>query len=191
MTSVSTAAAFDTMSFPVIETDRLLLRAMDHSDAEALFDYFSKDEVTMYYDLESFTQLEQAEGLIQNWNNRYERQEAIRWGITLKSSDLVIGTCGYHNLKKKHLKAEIGYELHPSYWGEGIMNEAVSAILAFGFKQMGFNRIEALVHCENVNSKRFLEKSSFLQEGILREALMKNKTAAAAALYSLLKREFA
>lgn len=177
-------------TLPVIETDRLILRSIEYADVEALFAYFSRDEVTRYYDLDSFDDRDQALALIQNWKDRYERQEVVRWGITLESSDLLIGTCGYHNLKKKHLKAEIGYDLHPEYWGQGFMKEAVSAILTYGFKQMDLNRVEALVHVDNSASRQLLDKSGFKQEGVLREGLMKNKSAVDAALYSILKREY-
>lgn len=70
------------------------------------------------------------------------------------------------------------------------MKEAVSAILTYGFEQMDLNRVEALVHVDNSASRQLLDKSGFKQEGVLREGLMKNKSAVDAALYSILKREY-
>lgn len=54
------------MSFPILETERLILRQLRLEDAIELFDYFSKDEVTEFYDLDSFTDMKQAEELIEN-----------------------------------------------------------------------------------------------------------------------------
>lgn len=71
-------------TFPILETDRLRLRQLTVGDAEDVFGYFSKDEVTQYYDLESFTEVEQAEKFIRSMLTRYEKQEGFRWGITLK-----------------------------------------------------------------------------------------------------------
>lgn len=100
-------------TFPVLHTERFILRQLKQEDARVLFQYFSLDEVTEFYDLESFKKLVQAEQLIDRWNERFVNDEGIRWAITLKSEDRVIGTCGFHNWMKEHDKAEIGYELAP------------------------------------------------------------------------------
>jgi ribosomal-protein-alanine N-acetyltransferase len=68
--------------FPTLITERLRLRQLRDEDANDLFHYFSKDEVTEYYDLESFTDVSQANELIHTWNGRYLEQQGIRWGIT-------------------------------------------------------------------------------------------------------------
>lgn len=102
--------------FPVLETERFVLRQIKQDDSKDIFRYFSMDEVTRYYDLERFTNIEQAEELIHRWNQRYENNQGFRWGITLRSESRVIGTCGFHGWAKHHYKAEIGYELTPEYW---------------------------------------------------------------------------
>lgn len=87
------------------------MRKLTAEDAGDLFQYFSNDEVTKYYDLDRFDSLRQAEELIQNWNIRYLERRGFRWAITVKSEgDRVIGTCGFHNWSQEHYKAEIGYE---------------------------------------------------------------------------------
>lgn len=95
--------------FPTLETERFILRQIKQDDSQEIFQYFSMDEVTKFYDLESFTNIEQAEELIRRWNQRFENNQGIRWGITLRSEDCVIGTCGFHGWAKNHCKIEIGY----------------------------------------------------------------------------------
>ncbi len=156
-------------SFPVLKTDRLILRKLKKTDVPNMFSYFSQEEVTKYYDLESFTSEKQAEELIERFFNRYEEKKQIRWAITLKESDELIGTCGFHSIEPEHRKAEIGYELHPTFWGKSIMTEAVSAIIQFGFNEMTLNRIEALYDPRNMSSGRVLEKCGFEYEGVMRK----------------------
>lgn len=109
-------------------------------------------------DLDSFQTVEQAGALIRLWNQRFEDGQGIRWGIALKEDDRLIGTCGFHEWKKAHYKAEIGYELSPEYWRNGMMTEAIGAILEFGFRVWGLNRIEAFIDPRNVASRKLLEK---------------------------------
>ncbi|XEC93666.1 GNAT family N-acetyltransferase [Paenibacillus tarimensis] len=92
--------------FPILETERFVLRQIKQDDSKEIFQYFSMDEVTKFYDLESFTNIEQAEELIRRWNQRFENNQGIRWGITLRSESRVIGTCGFHGWAKNHYKAE-------------------------------------------------------------------------------------
>ena len=111
---------------PIIKSDRLVLRELRRSDAPQVFEYFSKDEVTEYYDLATFTTVEQAEELIQIWNDRTINGQGLRWAITLEGNDTLIGTCGFHSLSPENSRAEIGYEVTPAYWGKGIASEAVA-----------------------------------------------------------------
>ena len=69
-----------------------------------------------------------------NWYKTiYDEGTGIRWGITLKDSGKVIGSCGFLNMLPKHHRAEIGYELHQEYWGKGIASEALEAVIKYGF----------------------------------------------------------
>jgi ribosomal-protein-alanine N-acetyltransferase len=175
--------------FPELETERLLLRQLGQEDAQHLFHYFSLDVVTEYYDLESFKELEQAVSLIRSWNQRFENGEGIRWGITLKTENRVIGTCGFHNWMKEHYKAEIGYELTPEYWRKGIMTEAIEEIVQFGFKELGLNRIEAFIDPENISSRKLLEKTGLKEEGLLKDCFFEKNRFVDAVIFAILKRE--
>lgn len=67
--------------FPILETERLVLRQITPEDSGDLFHYFSLDEVTKFYDVESFTNVQQAEELIDRWQQRFEKNLGIRWGL--------------------------------------------------------------------------------------------------------------
>lgn len=173
--------------FPELETKRLKLRKIVLSDAPSIYDYFSKKEVTQFYDLETFTSKQQAIELIESLLYRYQVRKQIRWGITWKGNDKLIGTCGLHALEKEHLKAEIGYELHPDYWGKGIITEVIQAIIHYGFFSMGINRIEAFYDPLNIPSKRVLEKNGFQYEGTLRNRFYTKGKFIDVALSSIIK----
>jgi [ribosomal protein S5]-alanine N-acetyltransferase len=179
-----------TRTFPVLETERFRLRKVEEEDAPQVFDYFSKDEVTRYYDLDSFQEEKQAIEIINRWNGRFQKNEGIRWGIALKETDEIIGSCGFHQWEKEHFKAEVGFEVHPTYWSQGVMSEVLRPILRYGFEEMSLNRIEAFYDPENTASKKCLEKSGFMFEGILRKAAFEKGIFCDAAVCSLLKEEF-
>jgi ribosomal-protein-alanine N-acetyltransferase len=157
--------AFQT--FPQLETRNLLLRSIESTDAEAIYHIFADDEVTRLYDLDTFTSVEQATQLIERMRHRFERQEAIRWGIARKPNPTLVGTCGFTLLPS--FRGGLGYDLARAYWRQGIMTEALSAILQFGFEKLGLNRVEALVMLENTASVHLLRKLGFQEEGILKE----------------------
>ncbi|AIQ14315.1 GNAT family N-acetyltransferase [Paenibacillus durus] len=176
--------------FPILETDRFVLRQLKQDDSREIFQYFSLDEVTKFYDLESFTNIEQAEELIDRWNQKFERNQGIRWGITLRSESRVIGTCGFHGWMKNHYKAEIGYELTPEYWRQGYMTEVIQKIIEFGFNNLRLNRIEAFVEPENVGSRKVLEKIGLSEEGTLKEHFYWRNRFVDTVIYALLKKDY-
>ncbi|SFJ86095.1 ribosomal-protein-alanine N-acetyltransferase [Paenibacillus sp. UNC496MF] len=177
--------------FPVLETERLVLRQLRAEDAGELFAYFSLDEVTAYYDLDSFEEPAQAAGLLASWQRRFDRGEGIRWGITLRGDDRVIGTCGFHEWPKGHYKAEVGYELAPAYWRQGLMTEALASIIPYGFEALGLNRIEAFIDPDNDGSRRLLEKSGLREEGHMRDYYYEKGRFVDAVLFACLKRTYA
>lgn len=154
-------------AFPEIETDRLLLREIMPEDTDAIYRIFSNDQVTRFYDLVTYTDPSQAEELIDFFDESFELERAVRWGITRQEDGALIGTCGYGWLRI--YRGEISYDLHPDYWGQGYMQEALDAIIDFGFSEFGLNRVEALVMVENAASARLLTRLGFHEEGILRQ----------------------
>lgn len=82
--------------FPRLETERLELRQLHLSDAASLYAVLADEEVTRYYDDETFTDISQVSGQIESWDIGYAARRSIRWSIVLKANSRVIGTCGYY-----------------------------------------------------------------------------------------------
>ncbi len=152
-----------------LATDRLSLRKAQVSDAEALFAVRSEPAVTRQYGQEPDRSVDDSLKWIQNGLDNCARHEAMTWAITLKGKDTAIGECCIWNIDRVHRCAEIGYELHPAYWRKGIMTEALTAILAYGFGELGLHRMEANPLASNIASQGLLLKLGFKREGTLRQ----------------------
>lgn len=168
----------------------MLLRPITDKDTAALFAHFSQEEVTKYMDIDAFSNITEATQIISFFRESLERQEGMRWAITLQGKDELIGTCGFHRWSKVHFKAEIGYDLLPALWGKGIMTEAIGLILKYAYEELQLNRIEAFVDPANAASSRLLGRLGFRHEGMLRDAFFEKGKFVDAELYSLLRREY-
>ena len=93
----------------------------------------------------------------------------MRWGIVLKETGKLIGTCGFHAISDYDKRMEIGYDLNRNYWGKKVMKEALSMIIRFAFDNSDVNRIEAFVEPPNTASHMLLERLGFVMEGTLRK----------------------
>jgi RimJ/RimL family protein N-acetyltransferase len=80
----------------------------------------------------------------------------------------------------------VGYTLAFDAWGKGYMNEALTALLEFGFSQLGLNRVEADIDPRNMASARSLERLGFQKEGHLRERWIVAGEVSDTGLYGLL-----
>ncbi|WP_077214338.1 GNAT family N-acetyltransferase [Bacillus dakarensis] len=176
--------------FPVLETERFYLRKIELTDAKSIFNYFSKNEVTKFYDLETFSSEQEAIELIHSLLYRYKAKKQIRWGIQPKDRLGIIGSCGFHALELEHFKAEIGYELHPDYWNKGIMTEVIQRVVEYGFTNLELNRVEAFYEPLNHGSQKVLEKNGFKIEGILKKRFLEKGKFVDAAIAAVLREEF-
>lgn len=177
-------------TFPVLETDRLMLRQVDTDDAESVLRYLSDQEVMKYYGLEPFDSINDALDEISWYQSIFEENTGIRWGITIKNQNEVIGSCGFLNRIPKHYRSEIGFELSKDYWGQGIASEALKAICKYGFEQLNLQRIEALIEPPNLSSQRLVERLGFIREGLLRNYEFTSGKFDDLYMYSLLRKEF-
>ena len=175
----------DLHTFPILETERLILRQLAAADAQDSFLFMSDEETIRYYDPEPMTQLEQAEEGIERHRRRFAQQEALRWGITLKGEDRVIGDGGYSWDADNH-PAVLSYILAKHYWNQGIMTEALTAMIQFGFDHIHLHRIEARVAYPNLASARLLEKVGFQEEGRLRDRQYVNNQFVDERMYALI-----
>jgi ribosomal-protein-alanine N-acetyltransferase len=156
--------------FPALETPHLTLRQIVPGDAEALFATFSDPAVMEFYGDPPHHSIEDSRDLIRRQQQWYAQREGIRWGITIKSvDDTVIGSCGFFLFDDEFRRAEMGYELARGCWRQGIMREALGAIIAYAFANTDLHHIEAVVNGANVRSKALLLALGFALEGTLRQ----------------------
>ncbi len=158
--------------FPILETDRLRLRQMTDADVDDVFSIFGDAETCRYLidqDCKPYSTAVEAKANVIDWSNSwFAEKKGLRWALTLKDEDRLIGTAGFNYWNQKDRRAEIGYDLNRSLWGRGLMTEAVAAMLRFGFHRMNLHRIEATVTGGNIGSVTVLEKCGFTLEGVWR-----------------------
>jgi ribosomal-protein-alanine N-acetyltransferase len=145
----------------------------------------SDEENIRYYDPAPMTQLEQAQQSIERHRRRFAQQEALRWGIGLKGENRVIGAGGY-SWDAENQSAGLSYILAKPYWNQGIMTEALTAMIQFGFEHIHLHRIEARVAYPNLASARLLEKLGFQEEGRLRDGQYVNNQFVDESLFALI-----
>lgn len=183
------------MNFPELDSARLKLVRLTSDDAADIFALFSDEKVIKYYDLGVLQQIPQALSLINFFNARYDSNTGIRWGIRLKKSNQLIGTCGFNSWSLKMKSAEIGYDLLPNFWGYGYANEAVSEVLNAAFSGQlpcgKLNRIQADTIPGNYPSESLLIKLGFIEEGLRRECGYWKNTFHDLKCFGLLESEYA
>ncbi len=181
----------ESREFPQLETGRLILREMTPDDVEFYFRHFNNKKVVEGSCFPGPKTLEAAKEELEVYCIRpFKEDKGIRWGIIRKGTTALIGTCGIYDWNKTVRRAEIGYDLEPAHWGEGIMTEALRAVLRYGFDEMGLNRIQAIIDSENVKSIKLVERLGFKKEGVLRQNSYFRGQFRDEASFSLLKEEW-
>ncbi|QHT66128.1 GNAT family N-acetyltransferase [Rhodocytophaga rosea] len=152
--------------FPVLRTERLILRQLVSSDDKEIFALRSDNNVNRYLDRKPSKSIDDARIFIQTINENIQRNDSIYWAITWKGTDKLIGTICLFDFCDDNLKAEIGYELLPDFQQKGIMKEAASKVIEFAIQHIGLHSIEAHTHAENQSSTKLLEKLNFKRHSV-------------------------
>ena len=173
--------------FPLMQTERLILREIKEKDEEVIYQIFSNEKVTQYYGMNPFTTREQATNIITHFQTIFHNKRGIRWAMERVEDQTVIGTIGFNNWSTIHHRAEIGYELLPEFWGKGYATEGIKQVVNYGFSDMNLTRIGAIVFTENKASQYILEKLGFQKEGILKSYMYQHEKANDCISYSLIK----
>ncbi len=171
-------------TFPVLATERMVLRELRPSDAEQVLALRSDALVMRHVPRPLATTMEDALALIDLITTTVAANDAVQWAMTLKASssgsiggdDAFIGLIGFWRMVKEHHYGELGYMLSRDHWGKGLMSEAIGAVVPFGFNTLGFHRVEAITRPENAGSIRALEKNGFVREAHFKENILWNGT---------------
>lgn len=155
--------------FPVLESERLLLRAPREADVPATFALFSDPTVMRYWSRAPMTEEREAVEFLDGIARGFHERSFINWIVVERATAQMIGTCTLYEILPQHLRSGIGYALLPSSQGRGFASEAVSMAVIWAFEVLGMHRVEADIHPDNLPSRRVLERCGFHEEGLLRD----------------------
>ena len=150
--------------FPILTTERLVLRKLDNTDKNEIFLIRSDQGMNRYIERPRLKTMHDAEEFIQKIHNNLDDELSIYWAIGLTGHPQLIGTICLWNFSDNHTAAEIGYELIPEYQGKGFLSEALRSVLDYGFNNISLKRIDAYTHKENKPSINLLQKNGFTPE---------------------------
>jgi len=149
-----------------LETPRLLLRRLSVDDAEAIFTGYAQDPaVSRYTSWAPHRQLEDTRGFLRDNEEGWTRGTVFSWAITRRDDGQIIGTTDF---RLEGHRAEIGYVLARSAWGQGYATEVARAVTAWGLAQPDLARVWAVCDVDNKASARVLEKAGMTREACLR-----------------------
>ena len=162
-----------TIDFPIIKTERLLLRQFIASDLENVYKGLSDPEITKYYGV-SYKTLEDTKAQMQFFVDLEKEGTGIWWAVCSLDNKTFYGAGGLNSLNKVHKKAEIGFWLLKEFWGQGIMTEVMPIICNYGFDNLELHRIEGIVETNNLTCKKAMKKLDFKLEGTMKDCEVKN-----------------
>ena len=145
----------------ILETERLILRRFDESDAENVYLYAKDPDVGPIAGWPPHKSVDESREVIRNV---FSGAEA--YAVCLKSDSKAIGAIelklnGHTDMTEKDDECELGYWLGKPFWGQGIIPEAVREILRHAFEDIGMNKVWCGYYDGNVKSKRVQEKCGF------------------------------
>ena len=151
-------------TFPLMFSERIVLRQLSTEDASDLFKLRSDRRVNEFIDRNPPTKIEEVESFIEKINKGINNNELFYWAISLKNTEKLIGTICLWNINSDKEQAEIGYELMPDFQGLGLMMEAVDKLIDFGFNVMQLKTMTGVVRTLNYKSVNLLEKMGFVKD---------------------------
>jgi RimJ/RimL family protein N-acetyltransferase len=148
------------ISTPVLETERLVLRAPRLGDAKAVAKLANDRRIA-----ENTARIPHPYGLADakqyiTWANETRSETAF---LITVDDDIVIGACGFGQVEGE--KPEIGYWIGTRYWGKGFATEAARAVIDYAFDRFDHEVIHSSARVTNPASRRVLEKCGFQWTG--------------------------
>ena len=174
-----------------IETERLVLRRHVVDDADAMYRNWACDpEVTKYLTWPPHESAEASRRLLEEWVPQYEDERYYQWAIAFKDNEAEpIGGISVVSIDDAVEKVHIGYCLGKKWWHQGIMTEALKAVIDFFFNEVGANRVEARFDPNNPHSGMVMKKCGMKYEGTMRSCDKNNQGVVDASWYAILKED--
>lgn len=174
--------------FPVLKTERLVLRAFDPNDAVDVYAYAQNEKVGPMAGWAPHKCLDDSRRVVQGFIAAGDA-----WAVVDKSTGHVIGSISLHVDTKRRLEGcrQIGYVLGENYWGQGFATEACREVLRYAFEELGCPVVSSAHFPVNQKSRRVLKKLGFTYEGTLRRTMkLYDGTYTDSLVYSLFKEEY-
>lgn len=172
-------------AIPTLETERLVLRPFDLADAPAVEEMAGAPEIAaMTFNIPHPYPAGGAASWIGTHDAAAASGEDFTFAVTRKPDGALLGAISIV-VTAAHRRGELGYWLGRQYWGRGYMTEAARRVVAFGFTELGLNRVQATCFPRNVASARVLRKAGLRHEGTFREYARKGDTFEDVAMYAL------
>ena len=174
-----------------LKTDRLVLRVRTIADAEDIHAYASLPEVSYPAGFPPVKTLEDEiyylEHILPERNEKNNLPAG--YGIVVKGTDTIIGSVDFPRRHEDDV-LEIGYILHPDYWGRGYVPEAARTLIDLAFKELNLYKIELTCFGYNVQSQRVAEKLGFTLEARIRDRKDAQGNRCDSLIYGLLRSEW-
>jgi len=159
-------------------------------DAQAMYDNWASDpEVTKFLSWPYYKNVKDACDILSVWMKQYQNLNWYQWAIVPKELGQPIGSISVVNSDDRVEMAEIGYCIGKRWWGQGLMPEALTAVMNYLFDVVGFQRIEAGHDPNNPASGAVIRKCGMTYEGTFRRRIRSNQGITDVAWYSMLKEE--
>jgi RimJ/RimL family protein N-acetyltransferase len=152
-----------------LETERLVLRAPQRKDADAIFAFASDPEVTRFLGWPRHTSLDDTRAFLDVSAAEWSQWPAGPLLIESRADGRILGSTGLSF--ETPYRAVTGYVLARPQWGKGFASEALGAVVGLA-SRLGVQRLYALCHVAHPASARVLERSGFTLEGVLHRYLV-------------------
>lgn len=175
-----------------LETERLVLRRLEITDAEGMFDGWCNDsDVTRYLPWDVHGDISVTKELLKMWIDDYNNKFTYRWIVTEKNSKMLLGTIDVVKKDMTNKVFDIGYCYRKESWGKGHATEALKAVIELLFEQVGVELIVAKHYITNPASGRVMQKAGMKYDATLRDRIIDSENnRIAEVVYSLRKDEF-
>ena len=175
---------------PILQTPRLILRPMTMRDAQDIYDYSCDKEVARHVLWDAHRSVADSRAYLRFIIRQYREGMPSSYGMVLKETNRVIGTIGFMWMNQDNSTVEVGYSLARAYWNQGLMTEALSALIDMAFTKLNLHRIEAQHETSNPASGHVMAKCGMQKEGTLRGRIFNKGKFVDVDLYAILREDW-
>jgi RimJ/RimL family protein N-acetyltransferase len=143
----------------LIETERLVLRRFTEADRETVRRWNADANFTRH--LAGVQTRAQSDEAFDRWARHWEERGFGLLAVEWKETGALIGRAGPQFHRYWPSEPEVGWALDPAWWGRGIATEAGAAAVAWGFGELGYERLVSITTEPNTASRNVMAKLGF------------------------------